>query len=293
ICDALAAMVVLIIAAELLSATIAIIAGVLVALSPHLAYHSMRLSPDSLAVLPILLATYFFIKAVKRPSIVHVIAAGVLIGVSCWLRSNALLLAPFFTILVAVLFERGRRLRYSVALILTAAMSIAPITIRNLIVFHHFIPLSLGSGIPLIEGIGDYDDEGRFGLPKTDREVQRLEAEWYGRPDYAGNLESPDGIDRDRARFARGIAVVRSNPSWFLGVMLRRAGFLLRYNDSLRHDWPFDTAMASPLFAEAPFSHSLEVSKQTLPVWSNSPADLIGVDAIKSRGAQFTLASDG
>src|SRR5262249_659073 len=62
---------------------------------------------------------------------------------------------------------------------------------------------------------------------------------------------------------------------------------------SLRHDWPFDTAMASPLFAEAPFSHSLEVSKQTLPVWSNSPADLIGVDAIKSRGAQFTLASDG
>src|SRR5262249_33676926 len=151
ICDALAAAVVFIIAAELLSTTIAMIAGVLVALSPHLVYHSMRLSPDSLAVLPILLATYLIIKAVKRTSIAHVIAAGVLIGVSCWLRSNALLLAPFFAILVLLLFERGKGRRYSATLILTAATAIAPITIRNLIVFHHFIPLSLGSGITLIE----------------------------------------------------------------------------------------------------------------------------------------------
>jgi len=290
--DALAAVLVLLIAAELLPMSMAATAGALVALSPHLSYYSMRLSPDTLAVLPILAAIYFIIRANKKPSIIFIIAAGILLGLSCWLRSNALLLAPFLTLFAVLLFKRGKRLRYSAALLCTTAMVIAPITIRNAIVFRHFIPLSLGSGITLIEGIGDYDDEQRFGLPKMDREVQRLEAEWYGRPEYAWNLESPDGIDRDRARFSRGLAVARSNPGWFLGVMLRRAGFMLRYNDSLRHDWPFGTAMASILSSEASFSHGLDVSDEQL-AWSASPSDLTAGDSIRSPHAESSIVGDG
>jgi len=115
--DGLAVVMLFLIAAELLNGAIAMIAGLLAALSPHLAFYSLWLSPDSLAVLPILLAVYFIIKASQRPRLITVIAAGAMIGVSCWLRANALMLAPLLALTLAALVGRGKRLRYGLALI--------------------------------------------------------------------------------------------------------------------------------------------------------------------------------
>ena len=170
IADACAALAVFLIAAELLPRGVAVIAGLLVSLSPHLAYYALFLSPDTLAVLPILLAVYFIIRAVKRPRLIHVITAGLMIGLSCWLRSNALLLAPFMAIAVAWQFERGKRRRYALAMIAAMMTTVLPVTVRNLVVFHRFVPLSLGAGVTLIEGIAEY--EGRAAsrcLAKTRR----------------------------------------------------------------------------------------------------------------------------
>src|SRR2546429_2915085 len=57
-CDALAAVVIFLIVAELLPTSAAVIAGMLAAFSPPFAWNSVLLLPDSLAVLPILLAVY-------------------------------------------------------------------------------------------------------------------------------------------------------------------------------------------------------------------------------------------
>ena len=67
VCDAMAAVVVFLIVFELLPFGIAVIAGLLTALSPQFAYHSVLLLPDSLSVLPILLAVYLIVRALKRP----------------------------------------------------------------------------------------------------------------------------------------------------------------------------------------------------------------------------------
>lgn len=291
--DGAAAVLIFLIAAELLTLGPAITSGLLVGLSPHLAYYSLWLSPDTLAALPILAAIYLIVNASRRPRLVTVVAAGAFIGLSCWLRSNALLLAPLLTILVAVLFERGVRLRYCVVLMGAAVLVISPITIRNLIMYSRFIPLSVGAGITMVEGIADYDKEHRFGMPFTDEEVAQKDAELYGRPDYAGNPWTPDGIERDRARQTRGLAVIRSNPGWFLAVMLRRAGFMLRYNDAGRHDWPFNTAAVPIISSEATYSHGFTISDQMQPVWSKSPVDLIADSTIKSPRAEFSLIDDG
>lgn len=225
--DALAAVLIFLLVSELLPKGVAVIAGALVALSPQLAYNSLLLLPDSLAVWPILLALYLIVRASKEARLFHLIVAGALVGLSCWLRPNALLLAPLMACLVAFLFRGGTRGRYSLTLLAAALLVIAPLTIRNAIVFRRFIPLSLGSGITLIEGIADYD-KGEAGLPKTDMEVLQWEAKSYSRPDYAGTLYSPDGIERERARVAHGIVAIRSRPFWFLGVMVRRAASMLR-----------------------------------------------------------------
>jgi hypothetical protein len=277
-CDALAAVFVFLIAGELMSGRVAVVAGILAALSPQFAYYSVLLLPDSLAVLPILVAVYFLIRAIKHPRLLSFALAGIFIGVSCWLRANALLLAPILACLVPLLLVRGRRLRYSLALVFGAAILIAPITIKNAIVFHRFIPLSLGAGQKLLEGIAEYD-QGRFGIPKTDLGIMRQEAAMYQRPNYAMVLFGPDGIERDRLRIRRGLSVVGTHPVWYGGVMFRRAVSF------------FKLARVPITSAEAPVSHALEIAN-TAPAWTNSPSELIANAGLISAGAKTALSTD-
>ena len=277
LCDSLAAVFVFLIAGELMSGRIAVVAGILAALSPQFAYYSVLLLPDSLAVLPILVAVYFLIRAIKRPRLRSFALAGVFIGLSCWLRANALLLAPILACLVPLLLARGRRLRYSLALVFGAAILIAPITIKNAIVFHRFIPLSLGAGQKLLEGIAEYD-QGRFGIPKTDLGIMRQEAAMYQRPNYALVLFGPDGIERDRLRIRRGLSVVGAHPVWYSGVMFRRAVSF------------FKLARVPITNAEAPVSHALETN--TAPAWTNSPSELIANPGFVSAAAKAALSGD-
>jgi hypothetical protein len=278
LCDSLAAVFVFLIGGELISLGIAVWAGILAALSPQFAYYSVLLLPDSLAVLPILVAVYFLIRAVKHPRLLSFALAGIFIGLSCWLRANALLLAPILACLVPLLLARGRRLRYSLALVFGAAILIAPITIKNAIVFHRFIPLSLGAGQKLLEGIAEYD-QGRFGIPKTDLGIMRQEAAMYQQPNYAMVLFGPDGIERDRLRVRRGLSVISAHPVWYGGVMFRRAVSF------------FKLARVPITNAEAPVSHALDVAN-TAPAWTNSPSELIAKTGFVSSAAKVTLSTD-
>lgn len=278
--DSLAAVVVFLIVFELLPFGAALIAGLLTALSPQFAYNSVLLLPDSLAVLPLVLAVYFIVRAYKRPRVVTFALAGGLIGVSCWLRANALLLAPFLAVLLALLLERGRRLRFGAALLAGALAIIAPVTIKNWIVFGHFVPLSLGAGQTLLEGIADYDTEKQLNIPRTDLGIMRQEAEWYQRPDYALLLFGPDGIKRERMRLARGAAVIRLRPVWFLTVMARRAISCLQLD------------RVPAVAAEEPVSQALDTADKLQPVWIRSPAELIADGSLASKGATFELVDE-
>jgi 4-amino-4-deoxy-L-arabinose transferase-like glycosyltransferase len=251
LCDAVSVVLVFLIALELVSKRVALIAGVLAALSPQLAYNSLLLLPDSLAVLPILLAVLVFARARGRSRAwTRMAASGALLGLSCWLRPNGLLLPLFLVALVPIVFERGKRLPLTVSLIAAAVLVIAPLTIRNYMVFKQFIPISLGSGVTLVEGIADYDSRGAMALARTDVELVQEEARRFNRPEYSGSLFNPDGIQRERDRVARGIAAIRSRPVWFTGVMIRRAASMLR--------WERVPAIAgSPLVLEPQSSTSL------------------------------------
>ena len=228
VCDALAVLTVGLLARELFSVGIALGAMTLGALSPQLSYNSVLLLPDTLAVWPLLLAVYCFIRASKQPRAGYIIASGVLLGVSCWLRANALLLPVFLALLACWAMPSGRRVRYALLLVGAAYLTIAPITLRNYLVFHKFLPLSLGAGLNLAEGIADYDKEGAFGLEATDAGTMSSEAVRHNRPEYAASLYNPDGLQRDQERWQSGWAVVRSHPLWFAGVAARRAVTIVR-----------------------------------------------------------------
>ena len=280
ICEGAGVILLFFVAAELLPVKAAAVAGTLAALSPQLAYYSLLLIPDSLATLPILLALFFLIRTIKLNSFRAAVAAGLCIGISCWLRSNALLLAPFLALLLLIIMERGKRWRYAAGLIGATIIVIAPITFRNLVVFHHFIPLSLGTGQMLNVGITDYDSEKRFGLPATDIETVTTEAERYQRPDYGSSLFGGNGVERDRDRTSRGLAVVRSEPLWFAGVVMRRAVSMLKLER---------VHLVSTIPA---VTHSLNVAGQLQPSWSAAPADFIALVTTPQTTATLSLADD-
>jgi hypothetical protein len=228
VCDSIAACVLFLIVAELLPRSIATIAAVFAALAPQFAWNSVILLPDTLAILPVLLAVYCLIIAAKHRRLALAVATGCLIGISCWLRSNALFLAPFACLFVPFLLPRGSRLRFVGAMLLGSLLIVGPLTIRNALVFRHFVPVSLGAGQTMLEGIGDYDPQRRFGIPNTDIEIMSEEARTSGNPEYAQTLFGPDGVSRERSRLTRAFNVIRSHPFWFLGVMVRRAVSMLR-----------------------------------------------------------------
>jgi hypothetical protein len=289
-CDAAAALVVFLIAVELFPLGLAAIAGLLAALSNHFAYYSLWLTPTSLVALPILLAIYLTIKAVREPRLWMVIAAGALIGLSCWMRSNGLFLALLVALLLVFLIGHGNRIRYSLALFLTMLVVISPITVRNWILYHRFIPLTIVTGLNLVQGIGELDEEGRFGMPKYDSEAKIKDVEWNGRPDYSRNLWRPDGVERDYVRFRHGLDVIRSHPVWFAGAMLRRAAFILSYNEARHRESPFDSANVPVVLQEPPFGHTLSDKEDGEAVWSSSPAEAVNEGTIISRRALVSLA---
>jgi len=264
-CEAVAVVLVFLIAVRLIPRGAALLAAMLAAVAPQLAYRSLLILPDSLTALPLLAAMLLFIKAAEDLSVRKMILAGALIGVSCWLRADALLLPLFLCATLMLLLPRGERRRHALALIGGAAIIIAPITIRNALVFRSFVPVSLGTGQNLSAGIGDCDVEQRFGLSPTDDGTSKQEAQWAGRPDYAAELYRPDGIERDRSRVARAWSVIRSEPGWFAGTMVRRMGTMLKYEP------------VSIVSAEPTVSHSLEITKDTptVPLQLADPASAI------------------
>ncbi|HEY0407105.1 MAG TPA: glycosyltransferase family 39 protein, partial [Pyrinomonadaceae bacterium] len=281
IADSLAAVVIFLIARSLFSTPVALIAGLLVALAPQFTYNSTLLLPDSISVLPLISAVYCLLLATRRKGIGLLIAAGALVGLSCWLRANAMMLAPFMALAMPLLFARGLRLRSALALVAGALVVVAPLTIRNAVVYQRFIPVSLGAGQTMLEGIADYDPVGRFGIPATDMGIMKMEAEEYGRPDYYGLLFNPDGILRERLRLKRAFAVVLNHPFWFASVMARRAASMLRLE------------RVHIISNEPPVTHSLAIDEATPPAWAQTPDALLTSAKTSSPVAELSLTDDG
>lgn len=288
--DSLAAVLVFLIAVELLPSGAAALAGLLVALAPQFAWNSVLLLPDTLAVLPVLAAVYLVARALKRPRLAAFFAAGALVGVSCWLRANALLLAPVLAAAVFLLSEKRSRTRDALALVAGAVLFVAPLTLRNAVAFGAFIPVSLGAGQTLLEGIADYDRANRFGIPATDLGIMRQEAEAFARPDYAETLFGPDAVARERRRLARGREVIFKHPLWFASVMARRAASMLRLE------------RARTVSTRPPVTHAPEPAAGARPAWSASPAELSAAGgrllspsasaALEGGGAALRLTGD-
>lgn len=241
------------------SLRISFLTGLLCALCPQFSLNSVLLLPDTLAIFPILAAIYLLTVSSFKPRWRTIILSAFCLGLSCWLRANALLMPIFFSFSIWFLFEKEVRLKFALTFLIVFFLTISPITIRNAVVYGDFIPLSLGAGQTLLEGIADYDTEKKFGIPRTDVGIIRMEAEQYDRPEYADSLFGTDGIQRDRWRINQGLQVIKNNPIWFSGVMFRRAIWMTR----LERVWIVSQEI--PITRSAMEFHKNQVVSETQP----------------------------
>jgi hypothetical protein len=151
-------------------------------------------------------------------------------GLASWLRSQTMLLAPFLVVMLAlVAVRRLPVVKRALIMASAAVLVIAPITVRNYLVYGEFVPINIGIGIVLWEGIAEASGD-RFGAVAKDDEVAEQEAVLYNNPRYGGTWSSPDGIQRDRDRVKKSLDVIIRHPFWYAGVMIGRMREMMKYS---------------------------------------------------------------
>lgn len=230
--NSLSPVLLLLIAGLVVNWRVGIAAGLLAAISHHLSHMSNFILPDALSALPIL-AGMLLLAGTKRGRPVSYrqsVAAGALFGLAAWLRSQVMLLTPFVILaLILIVAKRAGAATRAALMIATAALVISPITIRNWIVYDAFVPINIGLGIVLWEGIADASGD-RFGAVQQDEQVAEQEAALYNNPQYAWSWSYPDGIERDRDRVKKSLAIISRHPFWQAGAMIGRCREMMKYS---------------------------------------------------------------
>jgi 4-amino-4-deoxy-L-arabinose transferase-like glycosyltransferase len=206
-------------------------AGALCALSPLLAFYGVTPSSDAPTTWLVLGAMWLLLLSAGRRSWRLALGAGLVLGAACWFRVNPLLMAFFWVLALLMFMRAGWRTRagLSLAALLGALVLVAPIPVRNAIVFHDFALTGLNVGSNLWEGLGETEYGRAQGAPYGDQLMVEQERDALGlAPDFPITPVWPDGIRRDRERARKSLKIIMGHPFWYAGVMLTRMWWMLK-----------------------------------------------------------------
>ena len=209
----------------------AIASGFLVGLSPLFAMYAAYPSADVPTTWFVLGGNWLLILAAQRKSVRLALAAGAALGIACWLRVNPLYLCVGWAIamLLFVKAASSLRLKMAAAALAGTVLLIAPIMIRNYLVFPDFTPTGGTIGVNLWEGLGETELGQQHGFIFGDDKMLARERERMGwPPEMQVDIQWPDGIRRDRERTRESLAFIRQHPVWYLGVMAGRMWGMLK-----------------------------------------------------------------
>src|SRR5690349_1494930 len=209
----------------------AIASGFLLALSPLFALYAAYPATDMPTTWFVLGGDWLLLLAFQRRDLWRALAAGVLLGIACWLRVNPLYLCVGWAVVLFVLTAgtRALKLKLSVAVLAGTVLVISPIVIRNYLVFPDFTPTGGTIGVNLWEGLGETELGRSAGFMYGDDKMIERERIKMGLPaDYPIEAMWPDGIKRERERTRESLGFIKQHPVWYCGVMLHRVWGMLK-----------------------------------------------------------------
>jgi len=219
------------IAASAFGWRVAIASSLLTGLSALFALYAAYPSADVPATWFVLGGCWLLVLALQRKSIWLALAAGVALGIACWLRVNPLYLCFLWAVGLFVLGKDkwSQKSKMGAAVLVATVAVVAPIAIRNYVVFPDFTPTGGTIGVNLWEGLGETELGQQHGFLLGDDKMLAVERARMGRPgDTSVEIQFPDGIRRDKERTRESLAFIRQHPIWYLGVMVGRMWGMLK-----------------------------------------------------------------
>jgi 4-amino-4-deoxy-L-arabinose transferase-like glycosyltransferase len=145
--------------------------GILMAVYvPHIEWSSVLCSEVLFTLLFFLTSYILVLQKPDSTRLSALAAAGVCLGLACIVRPVALLLpGALFLYYLATRIGFWKSLRNALVVVLAMAITISPITIRNALAFHHFIPVSTNGGVNLWQGNNPHAN-GTYFWPETEQE---------------------------------------------------------------------------------------------------------------------------
>lgn len=199
---------------------VALLAGLLVALSGPTIFYEGQLIPAGLLPVLMLLFALALERYIRAPRASSALLLGAMIGVGALARATALIWLP----LVLLLHWRRPALGRQGALLLGAALVIAPITTRNLLVERDLVLISANAGLNLY--IGNYAHaRGSYHLPP---------GVWFTpgdpRDDFAGHRavahalgRAPSSAEASRWWASKALSFIVEHPGRSLGLVAKKA----------------------------------------------------------------------
>ena len=209
----------------------AIASGFLIGLSSLFALYAAYPSADMPNTWFVLAGNWLLILALQRKNVWFALAAGVAIGIACWLRVNPLYLCVGWAVALFLLVKDAwlMKLKMGAAVLAGTVILIAPIVIRNYVVFPDFTPTGGTIGVNLWEGLGETELGRQNGFILGDDKMLEVERARMGRAgDTQVEIQFPDGIRRDKERTRESLAFIRQHPRWYLSVMFGRMWGMLK-----------------------------------------------------------------
>lgn len=187
-------------------------AGLIAALWPNQARFEIALLPDGLTTLVMLGLTLSLVKYLKYHHARDLWIAASVLGLSIFLRPDMVLFPAFFFVAVWLRRSFAFSLRPAVVLAGVLALAIGINTWKNYAIRDVFLPLNLGSGTTMFEGISQFGDT--LGTTYAD---ERLAHNFFNSKD----LFYPNGIENDQRIWNIAVDTIQHHP-WFYTTLVAR-----------------------------------------------------------------------
>ncbi len=122
----------------------------LAAVYGYFIYYNAALMTETFSIVSVLLALHLGLEIKEQPTLRRWLALGLTLGLATLLRQTILVFVPFLLLwLFWELRKANVRLWYFAVPVVVMVLLIAPWTIRNYVVFQHFLPINSNAGYAL------------------------------------------------------------------------------------------------------------------------------------------------
>ncbi|MEW5807742.1 MAG: tetratricopeptide repeat protein [Acidobacteriota bacterium] len=255
---------VFLVAKRYFSGRTALLASAIFALHPTITFFESKLLPETLAILIGLMLLYMlkgYAESEERRTgpvtLLLSAGSGILLGISCLIRPNMLLLFPlaFLWIMLSGWRKKhltdeaaagkgvrifGRRIVHAAAFSAGFLVAILPVTYRNYLRSGDFVLISLNGGITFCQGNNPYAYGIYTPLPGFSGDIvqQRMEERYYAQ---AQSKRALSDQEISRFWFDKGLQFIRMHPwQWVLLEMKKFFYFFDSYEHSLEYNYSIE-----------------------------------------------------